>query len=251
MTIRAVLFDLGGTLLHYVEPYADFLEANVTGLTAMHGLLQRAGYVVPSVETFATTVGQFARETNRRLEAAGRGGCVDETFRAALRQLGLEIAEHDWPGALWCYYGAIQRFVYPVDGDARHVLQTLDQAGLKLGLISNTWWSPQLHDADLGRAGLLEFLPQRVYSSTFGYVKPRSEIFAATLAALGCAAHETIYVGDRLLVDVAGAQAVGMRGVLIELAHRPEHADHVQADARLRQLEDLLAVVASWQEVEE
>ncbi len=80
MSVRAVLFDLGGTLLHYVEPYASFLDANVAGLTAMHGYLQRAGYAVPSVEAFVGSVGQFARETNRSLEAAGRGGCVDDTF---------------------------------------------------------------------------------------------------------------------------------------------------------------------------
>lgn len=250
MSVRAVLFDLGGTLLHYVEPYADFLAANVTGLTAMHGFLRRAGYGVPPVETFAASVGQFARETNRSLEAAGRGGCVDDTFRAALQQLDLHVAAHDWPGALWCYYGAIQRFVYPVAGDARQVLQTLDAAGLKLGLISNTWWSPQLHDADLGQAGLLEFLPVRLYSSTFGYVKPKPAIFAAGLAALRCAAHEAIYVGDRLRVDVAGAQAAGLRAVLVELDHRVEQDDYVQADARLRRLEDLPAVITGWQEVE-
>ncbi len=249
MTIRAVLFDLGGTLLHYVEPYANFLTANVAGLTAMHGFLQRAGYVLPPVEAFSAAVGQFARETHHRLEAAGRGGCVDVTFRAALRQIDLEVADHDWPGALWCYYGAIQRFVYPIAGDARRVLHTLDAAGLKLGLISNTWWNAQLHDADLGRAGLLEFLPRRIYSSSLGYVKPGPEIFAAGLAALECAPHEAVYVGDRLLIDVAGAQAAGMRGVLVELDHRAEQADHVRADARLRRLEELPAVIAGWQGV--
>lgn len=249
MSVRAVVFDLGGTLLHYVEPYADFLEANITGLTAMHGFLQRAGYALPPVETFTASVGQFARQTNRSLEAAGRGGCVDDTFRAALQRLDLDIAERDWPGALWCYYGAIQRFVYPIEGNARQVLASLDAAGLKLGLISNTWWSPQLHDADLGQAGLLEFLPIRLYSSTFGYVKPRPEIFVAGLAELDCAPQEAVYVGDRLLVDVAGAQAAGMRAVLVELDHRVERDDHVQADARLRRLEDLPAVIAGWQGV--
>lgn len=249
MSVRAVLFDLGGTLLHYVEPYASFLDANVAGLTAMHGYLQRAGYAVPSVEAFVGSVGQFARETNRSLEAAGRGGCVDDTFRAALQRLDLVITPSDWPGALWCYYGTIQRFVYPVAGDVRQVLSTLDADGLKLGLISNTWWSSRLHDADLGRAGLLEFLPVRVYSSSHGYVKPRPEIFVAGLAALGCTPQETIYVGDRIMVDVAGAQAAGMRAVLVELDHRVELDDHVRADARLRSLEELPAVIAGWQEV--
>ncbi len=108
--------------------------------------------------------------------------------------------------------------MYPVAGDVRQVLSTLDADGLKLGLISNTWWSSRLHDADLGRAGLLEFLPIRVYSSSHGYVKPRPEIFAAGLEALG-------------------------------LDHRVELDDHVRADARLRSLEELPAVIAGWQEV--
>lgn len=250
MTVRAVLFDLGGTLLHYMEPHTTFLDANIAGLTAMHGFLRRAGYPVPAVDAFVSSVGQFTRTTNQTLEAAGRGGCVDDTFRAALHQLKLNVATHDWPGALWCYYGTIQRFVHPIDGDARQVLQTLDAAGLKLGLISNTWWSPQLHDADLGHAGLLEFLPVRIYSSSLGYVKPRLEIFAAGLAALGCLPHETVYVGDRLLIDVGGAQAAGMRGVLIELDHRVEQDTTVHADARLTQLDELPGLIARWQEAE-
>ena len=247
MTVTAVLFDLGGTLLHYIEPHTTFLEANVAGLAAMHGFLRRAGYRTPDGPDFARAIGQFARDTNRQLEAQGRGACVDDTFRQALSQLDINVTADHWPGALWSYYGVIQRFVLPVAGDARGVLHTLSEAGLRLGLISNTWWSPTLHDADLGRAGMLEYLPVRIYSSQAGFMKPRAEIFQQALGAMGVAADATVYVGDRLLVDVGGAQAAGMRGVLIEVDHRREESDDVHAAARLGVIDELPALIARWQ----
>ena len=247
MTVTAVLFDLGGTLLHYIEPHTTFLEANLAGLTAMHGFLRRAGYRAPAGLDFANAIGQFARETHRPLEAQGLGACVDDTFRQALSTLGINVTDADWPGALWCYYGAIQRFVLPVAGDAVGVLRSLSAAGLRLGLISNTWWSHALHDADLGRAGMLEYLPVRIYSSQAGFMKPRAEIFQQALVAMGIRAEEAIYVGDRLLVDVGGAQAAGLRGVLIEVDHRVEQSADVRAAARLRLINELPALLDQWQ----
>ena len=43
--------------------------------------------------------------------------------------------------------------------DAPAVLAQLNAAGRTLGLVSNTLWSPQMHDADLARFGLLALLP--------------------------------------------------------------------------------------------
>ncbi len=247
MKIEAVLFDLGGTLLHYVEPQTTFMEASRQGLLAAHGFIRRARRSDLSADEFVRTVGQFVRTTNQQLEAQGYGASLDDTLQLALRQMNIELTPAEWTGALWCYYGVIQRLVSPVTGDARAVLQQLSDAGLRLGLVSNTWWSSALHDADLGRAGLLEYLPTRVYSSQAGFVKPRPEIFQQALAQMGCAASTAVYVGDRLLVDVAGAQAAGMTGVLVEVEHRREQSDEVQPAARLRQITDLPAVIAGWQ----
>jgi len=45
--------------------------------------------------------------------------------------------------------------------------------------------------------------------------KPSAEFYAAALAELGVESHSTVMVGDDLEADVHGAQAAGLRGVLV------------------------------------
>ena len=57
------------------------------------------------------------------------------------------------------------------------------------------------------------------------------------------APEEAVYVGDRLHADVAGAQRVGMKGVLIEVVHRAEHDPMITPDARIKELPELLTAL--------
>ena len=56
------------------------------------------------------------------------------------------------------------------------------------------------------------------------------------------------YVGHRLRADVAGAQGVGMKGVLIEVPHRTEHDPAIVPDARIGELPELLEILPGWLE---
>jgi putative hydrolase of the HAD superfamily len=49
-----------------------------------------------------------------------------------------------------------------------------------------------------------------VFSSEVGWRKPHPAIFERALDALGVAAGEALFVGDKLATDVAGAAALGM-----------------------------------------
>jgi len=95
----------------------------------------------------------------------------------------------------------------------------------------------------LTRRGIIEYFPVRVYSSEIGVAKPHPAIFRAALDALGVPAEAALYVGDRLNADVAGAQGVGMKAVLVEVAHRPEHDPDIIPDARVKELPELLEVL--------
>ncbi|HEU4364219.1 MAG TPA: TIGR01458 family HAD-type hydrolase [Candidatus Krumholzibacteria bacterium] len=46
--------------------------------------------------------------------------------------------------------------------------------------------------------------------------KPSAEMFGAALASIGLAAEDVVMVGDDALMDVAGAQRAGIRGVLVK-----------------------------------
>ena len=73
-----------------------------------------------------------------------------------------------------------------------------------------------------------------ISSGSHGKVKPSPLIFAAALELLEVEAANAVMVGDSLEDDVEGAQACGMRAILIDRAGRfPEHAGRIESLPRL------------------
>jgi HAD superfamily hydrolase (TIGR01549 family) len=95
--------------------------------------------------------------------------------------------------------------------DVLPTFQALREAGLKLGLVSNT--SRDL-DAFVGHHRL--DVDAWVSSGVHGKVKPSPSIFKAVLELLGVTAAEAVMIGDSPEDDVAGAEAVGIRGLLLD-----------------------------------
>jgi HAD superfamily hydrolase (TIGR01549 family) len=95
--------------------------------------------------------------------------------------------------------------------DVLPTFEALRQANLKLGLVSNT-------SRDLSafvRHHRLE-VDAWVSSGVHGKVKPSPSIFRAVLELLGVAPSEAVMIGDSPEDDVAGAEAVGIRGLLLD-----------------------------------
>ena len=91
-------------------------------------------------------------------------------------------------------------------------LQRLRQAGLRLGVVSN---SDGRVEQALEAAGLRQYFDVVIDSTLLGVEKPDPRIFHAALEALGVAPEEALYVGDLYEVDVVGARAAGMEAVLL------------------------------------
>jgi len=102
--------------------------------------------------------------------------------------------------------------LYP---EALGVLHSLRGAGLRIGLCSNAAWrSASMHD-QLRHIGLEGVIDSAVFSSEVGWRKPSPRLFGAALQALGARAEHTVFVGDRMREDIAGAAGAGMRTVLV------------------------------------
>jgi HAD superfamily hydrolase (TIGR01509 family) len=93
------------------------------------------------------------------------------------------------------------------------LLATLGQR-VRVGVCSNFSHS-RTATAILEDYGLDAHLATVVVSEDLGLRKPRREVFAAALDALGADPAETLHVGDDLCADVSGAAALGMRTVWI------------------------------------
>lgn len=68
----------------------------------------------------------------------------------------------------------------------------------------------------LRRVGLLDFFEAVLDSHEEGVEKPDPRIFRAALERTGALAGQSLYIGDMYHIDVAGARAAGMEGVLLD-----------------------------------
>ena len=105
---------------------------------------------------------------------------------------------------------AIRFQPYP---DAPPALDGLRARGLRLLCVSN--WDVSLAEV-LERCGLRTALDGVVCSAAAGARKPDPRIFAAALGEAGCEAGEALHVGDTPEEDVAGAEAAGIRALLLD-----------------------------------
>jgi HAD superfamily hydrolase (TIGR01509 family) len=245
--IQVVLFDLGGTLLHYEQPPENSFDAlNVKALAALLDAAAEVGTRVPDRELAIRAVGRMASAMEARASRTQYANTAEVIIRDGLEAIGVKLPPKAWDAGLAAYYEAISAIVKPVEGNAPAVLVQLAAQGLGLGLVSNTFWAPAMHDADLARFGLLDYLPARVYSCVFGMTKPHPSIYRHALDKLDVAPAEAVFVGDKLKVDVAGPQKLGMRGVLVATPFRDESDPEIVPDARIQTIDELPALLDSW-----
>jgi putative hydrolase of the HAD superfamily len=102
-------------------------------------------------------------------------------------------------------------------------------AGVKTGLISNSWGDGLAYDPAL----LDELFDAVVISGEVGMHKPEPEIFLLGAERIGVAPDDCVFVDD-LRENCAGAEAVGMKAIL-----------HRGPEGTLPQLEELLGVPLS------
>lgn len=251
MTIKAVIFDLGGTLIHYHDPQNDparpFYRVTMAGIGNLLAQLQREGNHLPGPDAlgpiFDRHIGESYREAIRELH----GGSIEAPIRAALAEAGVELSDAEWERLRPVYYRAIDETASPRAGLAE-TIRALHEAGYTLGIISNTFWAADLHDRHLAEQGVLDYFPVRTYSCDNPHMKPHPAIFADTLAQIGIAAGEAVYVGDRGTIDVGAAQKAGMHGVLIRSPYLPDEPGEVVPDATVDELPDLLDALETLQQ---
>ena len=224
MTVRAVVFDWGGTLTpwHTVE-LAECWRAC--------GFDDEAGKRLLAAEE---AVWRRARET-------GESGTIDEVFAAAGVGAG--------PAELAAYYAWWEDHTF-TDPDVRPLFLALRERGIGIGVLSNTLWPRTEHERVFRRDGVDDLVDAAVYTSEIEYTKPHPAAFRAALDAVGVAdPAAAVFVGDRPWDDIVGAQAVGMRAVLIPHSDIPAYqvgGTLTAPDAVVQRLSELLPLVDDW-----
>jgi len=237
--LKTVIFDLGGTLLHYRDgENADFRNITRRGLCILRDDLLARGFAPPPEADFLAIVFEHIGAAYTTSLQELRGGSMEAAVRQALGAMGLAVDDGLWGDLRGPFNAVVDEIVFPREG-VRETLAALHARGYRLGLLSNTFWAADVHDRHLKAHGLLDFLPVRVYSSGEVHIKPHPAIFQETLARMGVLAPEAIYVGDRLDADVIGAHRAGMRTALILSPYHDECIEDIEPDIIIGELPDL------------
>ena len=211
-TIDTVLFDIGDTLLNFAcaDPRPYFAE----GFRLGYAYLASIGWSLPPFERYARAVYRTVLWRFLWSRVVRREARLFEGLIAVHESMGITLDPETATEFAWQSYLPMRR-AGAADPDARPLLAKLRARGYKLGLISNTSTPPVALDRHLEEEdGLLEFFPVRVYSCEVGHMKPHRGIFEIALDRIGSAAANSVYVGDRVPLDVKGAGRLGMVTVL-------------------------------------
>jgi putative hydrolase of the HAD superfamily len=232
--VEAVVFDWGGTLTpwhtidlreqwrHYAEVYdpdhADELSARIL-----------------SAEDAAWQAGREHQ----------RSATLDQIFRS----VGVDIEADRHREALAAYHRWWEPHTH-TDPDVPTLFAGLRQRGVKVGVLSNTLWTREHHEAVFRRDGVLELVDGAVYSSEIPWTKPHPQAFRAALDAVDVVDPAgAVFVGDRPFDDIHGAKEAGLRAVLVPHSVIPEsQKGHVEGepDAVVDRLGEVLDVVDRW-----
>ena len=213
MPIRAIVFDLFDTLVDLrLEdfPQVEFRNRRfAASLGVLHELVGRFAEV--DFDHFGDTLFDVDRGLRDRFYAADVEVPSIDRFRALALRLGIEAPE--LPDLLTETHMRMFRENSPAPAHHAALLERL-RARVKLGLCSNFTHAQTAH-AVLEQTGLAAHLDATVISETFGWRKPKRDIFERVLGDLDVGPHEAIHVGDSLKADVGGASALGIRTVWV------------------------------------
>jgi len=208
---KAVLLDLGNTLIHFFE-ISEFPQILKRCIAEVYNFLHHKNLVNLSYKEIWKRVNQENYE-NSDYSVRPLENRLIKIFnlKSSIRSSNLII------DICRCFMKPIfdQSHCYK---DTLPALREIKIKGFKTAIVSNTTWgSPSnLWRKELKRFGLDPYIDVTVFCRDVGWRKPARQIFEYTLEKLKTKPEECIFVGDDPRWDILGPKAVGITPILID-----------------------------------
>lgn len=209
--IRAILFDLDGTLRHNRPRYNDVMAHFAVEYGApdtyqdrcraerwLHYYWAQSSDVQLDMANFGELSPEFWKNHTRRYLIA-YGHSPDQAAQVAAevyQRMSTEYDPRPW-----------------VPPEVFDVLRALKSAGFLLGIVSNRT-NPL--DEELQSLGLNNYVDLTLTAGEVNSWKPDTGIFLHAIMRLKVSPTEALYVGDNYYADVIGARNAGLRPVLLD-----------------------------------
>ena len=251
MELRAVLFDLWGTLIDDPEKHSRprqlWRANNVSRILGEHGARVSAEAAHDALVAAGAALSAL-HDDGLDVSAAGRV----ELF---LNQLDEQPA---LPVAAWLELEEAICTMHPVHrpelGDgALEVVREVKARGLATALVSNAGMTtaPNLREM-LDGYGLTPYLDVMVFSDELKLAKPNARLFLTALEQLGVGPPDAAFVGDSPHNDIYGARQAGLYAVQIGHRTAPPKTGYTESDgarpnAHISSLRELMTALAEFE----
>src|SRR5215204_569402 len=209
--IKAIFFDLDGTLRHSVPEGGQVFTAYVVSLglpvneeDRLRAVRWEHNYWASSVDLRNDLLAHSPDTDNFWIEYSRRRLIALGASPAWAAEIAPKASAH---------MGEMYRPESIVPEDVRRALPILKQTGYIMAVVSNR--EKPLQDT-LDSHGLSEFFPYSLAGGEVNSYKPDSGIFEHALKQMNMTAPETVYVGDNYYADVVGARRAGLQPVLYD-----------------------------------
>ncbi len=231
MVIKAVLFDMGNTLVKYdVEIFEEVYHRILTSMGISRSIedIKRAFL---KTEKEAKDLGLLSSLGKIRCEEFWHqwDSIVLKHLSIAKNEELAKIVQSKW-------FDFMDSTLYP---EVREVLSELRRRRLKVGLIS-TAYEEEIHII-LKKTGLEKTAFDIIVGvDTIKKAKPNPEVFKHATRKLNVEPEETMFVGDNIEADYKGAENAGMHPLLINRTEKEQKG--------LRTIKSLTAILLELNE---
>ncbi len=242
MTIRAVFFDMGGT----IQTFSYTRELRLAATPGLQDMLQAAGISLSlDNQQLYTLVSeglkryhQWSIQSRQELSSAR----VWREFIFSNYQNEYCISEAIAEDLM--VYIETRYYLREMRPDVPEVLEAIRNQEIKIGLISNVCSRKQVPN-NLKEYGIYQYFDPIVLSSEYGRRKPDPAIFHYAARLANVPTSECLYVGDRIKRDIVGACRAGFR-LAIQIRHDFKHGEADEGatpDAVIGRMTELLDIL--------
>ncbi|WP_414045564.1 HAD family hydrolase [Macrococcus equi] len=218
--VKAIIFDLDGTLLDREQSLRLFLDDQFERLREYFTQVQKDDFI------------------NYFIEYDAHGYVKkDRVYKALIDQLNIQFV--DEKDLLMDYDMNYPKFAtgFP---DVKEIISRLQNRGYKLGIITNGKVEHQRYIIDV--LGIEKYVLEILISEAVGHRKPDPEIFMMMCDKLGVTPQECLFVGDHPMNDIEAPHNLGMQTVFKD-NHYFEAPDSSVMNYRIENLSELFSII--------
>jgi 2-haloalkanoic acid dehalogenase type II len=231
--IKAVLFDFGGTLYDYSCLAAAEAERLVELARSAGAQDDPHDILLAQRDAMRRVFREYLPKPFYMHRDLFRDAVV-----AMLEELGVEVRAEQLEAYRQAQWDRHRRDFVLRPGVV-DTLKELRRRKLHVGMVSNIDDDQLEHLLEVADIGSL--FDSIVSSEQAHACKPDRRIYELALQRAGCAAAEALFVGDTLRQDIAGANQIGMRSVLVwHREDRPPPNEGVQPTHVIRSIPEIL-----------